>query len=217
VAVLSVESYDEDRYLVTFSKLGKVKKSPLTDYKTADVDGLQDMKLANGDAVVAALLCRGQGEYFVTTDNAQTLRFSDEVLRAQGRVGQGVAAMALGNGTKVVSASYLDQDEQNTIGDPLSLFVVTESGLGKKVPLGQYPQKGRATGGVITTELLDKDKVLSAMILHEHDHVLLVWNGGESGEQVTALKASELKTFMRARRGVALVNGRIVGIVKLGV
>ena len=96
VTVLPVESYDEDRYLVTFSKLGKVKKSPLSDYKTADVDGLQDMKLANGDAVVTALICRGQGEYFVTTDNAQTLRFSDEVLRAQGRVGQGVAAMALG-------------------------------------------------------------------------------------------------------------------------
>ena len=215
VSVLPVESYDEDRYLVTFSKLGKVKKSPLSDYKTADVDGLQDMKLANGDVVVAALLCRGQGEYFVTTDNAQTLRFSDEVLRAQGRVGQGVAAMALGNGAKVVSATYLDQDEQNTMNDPLSLFVVTESGLGKKVPLSQYPQKGRATGGVITTELVDKDKVLSAMILHEHDHVLLIWNGGEGGEQVTACKASGLKTFMRARRGVALVNGRMLGVVKL--
>ncbi len=110
VTVLPVESYDEDRYIVTFSKLGKVKKSPLSDYKTADVDGLQDMKLANGDAVVTALICRGQGEYFVTTDNAQTLRFGDEVLRAQGRVGQGVAAMALGNGAKIVSASYLDQE-----------------------------------------------------------------------------------------------------------
>ena len=104
VALLPLESYDEDRYLVTFSKLGKVKKSPLSDYKTADVDGLQDMKLAEGDAVVTALISRGQGEYFVTSDNAQTLRFSDDGLRAQGRVGQGVAAMALGPNTKVVSA-----------------------------------------------------------------------------------------------------------------
>src|SRR5712691_6275519 len=35
VTILPVESYDEDRYLVTFSKLGKVKKSPLSDYKSA--------------------------------------------------------------------------------------------------------------------------------------------------------------------------------------
>ena len=39
VTVLPVEAYDEDRYLVTFSKLGKAKKSPLSEYKTADVDG----------------------------------------------------------------------------------------------------------------------------------------------------------------------------------
>src|SRR6202165_1339990 len=114
VALLPLESYDEDRYLVTFSKLGKVKKSPLSDYKTADVDGLQDMKLAEGDAVVAALISRGQGEYFVTSDNGQTLRFSDEGLRAQGRVGQGVAAIALAPNAKVVSACYLDSAAQNT-------------------------------------------------------------------------------------------------------
>jgi DNA gyrase subunit A len=217
MTVLPVESYDEDRYLVTFSKLGKVKKSPLSDYKTADVDGLQDMKLANGDAVVTALISRGQGEYFITTDNAQTLRFGDDVLRAQGRVGQGVAAIALGNGANVVSASYLDQDEQNTIGNPLSLLVITESGLGKKVPLGQYPQKGRATGGVITTELLGKDKVFASLIVHEHDHILLVWNGEDSGDQVTAMESSALKTFMRSRRGVALVDGKMRRVVKLGV
>ncbi len=218
VAVLPLESYDEDRYLVTFSKLGKVKKSPLSEYKTADVDGLQDMKLAEGDAMVTALISRGQGEYFVTADNAQTLRFSDEGLRAQGRVGQGVTAMALGPGAKVVSAACLDSEEQNTMNDPLSLFVVTESGLGKKVPLSQYPQKGRATAGVITTELVGKDKVLQAIVVHEHDHFLLIWNSeGNNGEQVTVVKVSELKAFMRARKGAPLVIGKMVGVVKLGV
>jgi len=218
VTVLPIEAYAEDCYLVTFSKLGKVKKSPLSEYRTADLDGLQDMKLAEGDAVVTALISLGQGEYFVTTDNAQTLRFSDDGLRAQGRVGQGVAAIALGPGAKVVSAVYLEAEEQNTLSDPLSLFVVTEDGLGKKVPLSQYPQKGRATAGVITTELVGKDRVLLAMIVHEHDHLLLTWNGeGNGGEQVTTVKASELKMFMRARKGVPLVDGRMVGVVKIGV
>lgn len=218
VTVLPIEAYAEDRYLVTWSRLGKVKKSPLSEYRTADVDGLQDMKLAEADAVVTALLSRGKGEYFVTTDNAQTLRFSDEGLRAQGRVGQGVAAIALAAGAKVVSAAYLDEEEQNTMSDPLSLFVVTESGLGKKVPLSQYPQKGRATAGVITTELVGgKDRVLQAMIVHEHDHFLLIWNSGESGEQATAVKVPDLKAFTRARKGEPLVNGRIVEVVKIGV
>ena len=214
VALLPVEAYDEDRYLVTFSKLGKVKKSPLSDYKTADVDGLQDMKLADGDEVVAALISRGQGEYFVTTDNAQTLRFSDDALRAQGRVGLGVAAMSLAANAAVVSACYLDGEQQNTASDSLSLFVVTQSGLGKKVPLSQYPQKGRATAGVITTELAGKDKVLSATIINERAHFLLISNG-TGNEQVSIVKASELKLFPRARKGVPLVSGHLLGIVEL--
>jgi DNA gyrase subunit A len=172
------------------------------------------MKLAEGDEVATALISRGQGEYFVTTDNAQTLRFSDEALRAQGRAGQGVAAMSLAANATVVSACYLDSEQQNTAGEPLSLFVVTTSGLGKKVPLSQYPQKGRATAGVITTELVGKDKVMSATIISEHDHFLLISNGAGI-EQVSVVKAWELKMFPRARKGVPLVSGHLLGIVSL--
>ena len=214
VTVLPVENYDEDRYLVTFSRMGKVKKSPLSDYKTADVDGLQDMKLADGDAVAVALLSRGQGEYFVTTNTAQTLRFKDDALRAQGRVGQGVAAIALGPDAQVVSASYLDSEISTDSGNFLSLLVVTESGLGKKVPLSQYPPKGRATAGIVTTDLVDRDRVLLTMIIDEKDHLLLTWKN-EDGEQVTAIKAVELKAFTRAKKGVPLVEGCILGVVKL--
>jgi DNA gyrase subunit A len=214
ITVLPVGSYDEDRYLVTFTRLGKVKKSPLSDYKTADVDGLQDMKLADGDSVVTALLSRGQGEYFVSTDNAQTLRFSDDGLRAQGRVGQGVAAMALVPSAHVVSACYLDSDTLADTTNPLSLFVMTESGLGKKVPLDQYPQKGRATAGVITTELSGTDRVRLAMIAGEHDHLLLISNG-DSNEQAKAIRVTELKTLPRARRGLPLVQGHILEVVRL--
>ena len=72
------------------------------------------MKLADGDSIVAALISDGQGEYFVTTNSGQTLRFSDEMLRAQGRVGQGVAAMALGKGATVISASVPHQSTRGS-------------------------------------------------------------------------------------------------------
>ena len=172
------------------------------------------MKLAEADAVVGALISRGQGEYFVTTSNAQTLRFSDEVLRAQGRVGQGVAAIALGQNAQVVSVSYLDSEQTASTTNFLSLLVVTENGLGKKVPLGQYPQKGRATAGVVTTELVGNDRVLLTMIINEEDTLLLAWSG-EGGEDVRVEKANGLKAFPRARKGVPLVNGRVLSVLKL--
>src|SRR6266852_1773392 len=214
VTLLPVGSYDEDRYLVTFTRLGKVKKSPLSEYKAADIDGVQDMKLAEGDSVITALLSRGLGEYLVTTGSAQTLRFSDEGLRAQGRVGQGVAAITLSPGAQVVSASYLDSDLLANATGSLSLFVITGNGLAKKVPLDQYPQKGRATSGVITTELIGDDRVLLSLIVGEQDHLLLTWHDG-GGEQTKAVKVVELKALPRAKRGVPLVSGRVLEVVKL--
>jgi DNA gyrase subunit A len=213
VAILPIEAYDEQRYLVTFSKLGKVKKSPLSEYRTVDIDGAQDMKLAEGDRVVVALLSRGQGEYLVTTDTAQTLRFSDEQLRSQGRVGQGVAAMALGKDATVVSAVYLD-NEQVESGVFLSLFIVTRNGIGKKVPTEQYPQRGRATAGVVSTELQAGDRVLLTMLVADEDMLLVTWSG-KGGDQVSVLKASEIKAFPRARSGVPLVDGSVIGVVKV--
>ena len=213
VMVLPIEAYAEDRYLVTFSKLGKVKKSPLSEYKTADVDGLQDMKLADGDSIIAALLSQGQGEYLVSTDSGQTLRFSDESLRGQGRGGQGVAAIALGAKAAVVSATYLDQG-QASAEDVTSLLVITENSFVKKVPISQFLPKGRATGGVPTTELFEQDHLLLTMVVNENDYLLFLWTG-EAGEQVTAVKATELKTFPRQKRGIPMMNGRMVGVVKL--
>ncbi len=211
---MPVTSYEDDRYLVVFSKLGKMKKSPLSEYKMADVDGIADMKLAESDSVVSALIVRGQGEYFVTTSNAQTLRFSDEGVRAQGRVGQGVAAISLGPKATVIGATYLDQELQSTVTDPLSLLVVTRQGMAKKVLLTEYPPKGRATAGVVTTDLVGNDEVLLATIISERDHFLFNWSG-ESTDQALALKASELKFFPRARKGMEVVMGRVVDVVKL--
>ncbi len=211
VSVVPVDAYDEDRYLVIFSKAGKVKKTPLSDYRSVDVDGVLDMKLAEGDRVVTSLLSRGQGEYLVTTDMAQTLRFGDEQLRSQGRVGQGVAAMS-SKGATVIDALYLDGED--AAKGNLSLFVLTERGMGKRVPLNQYPQKGRATAGVVTMELQTGDRVLTTRLLADADTILVTWTG-QGGEQAATLRAGDIKMFARAHKGFSLVDGRVLRAVQL--
>lgn len=209
VSILPIASYDESLYLVTFSKLGKVKKSPLSEYRTVDTDGAQDMKLAEGDTVITALLSRGQGDYLVTSDRGQTLRFSDEALRAQGRVGQGVAAMALGPNATVVSAVYVESEKTT----PYFLIAMNYNII-KRVTLDQYPQKGRATAGVITTELTEREHVLTTMLVEAQDMLLIIW-AGENSEQVKVMKAADIKTLPRAKRGTPVVDGRIIRVIKL--
>ena len=108
------------------------------------------------------------------------LAANDEQLRAQGRVGQGVAAMALGKQLRVVSASYLE-GEQDKAMDLTSLVIVTESGLAKKVLISEYSQKGWATAGVVSTDLQQKDHILLTMLADRDKTLLVIWSG-ENGE-----------------------------------
>src|SRR5262249_25676479 len=103
---------------------------------------------------------------------------------------------------------------QSTISDPLSLLVITRLGFAKKVLLPEYPPKGRATAGVITTDLVGDDAILLAPIISDSEHFLFNWSG-ESGDQALALKASELKFFPRARKGIELIKGKILEVVSL--
>ncbi len=214
VAILPITSYEETSYVAMFSMYGKVKKSPVSEYRTADVDGLPDMKLAEGDSVITALLVSGQGEYLVTTDTAQTLRFSDETVRAQGRVGQGVAAISLGAGAKVVSVCYQD-DAQASSAPAQELLVATTDGIIKRVNLAEYPQKGRATAGVVTSELVGKERVLLTMIVSADDQLLIQGDIGK-GEQVIVLHARDISLLPRAKKGTRLFHGPVQGIMKLG-
>jgi DNA gyrase subunit A len=216
VMILPVDVYNEDRYLVTFSKLGKVKKSPLSEYKTADIDGVQDMKLSEGDSVVAALISRGGGDYLVTADNAQTLRFSDDQLRTQGRFGQGVAAISLSKGAVVLSASYLDNElvSPTRVGSAPTLLVVTGGGMVKKVPVSEFVVKGRATVGIAAIELQPGDAVLLTTLVKDDDTILFA-STGEKGERATVVPSAELKLFPRNHKGTLLTDGRIVNVMIL--
>jgi DNA gyrase subunit A len=122
--------------------------------------------------------------------------------------------MTIAPGAHVVSGCYVDGDTLTDTANPLSLFVMTKSGLGKKVPLEQYPQKGRATSGVITTELSGTDRVLLTMIVGEHDHLLLISNG-DGNEQGRSVRVAELKALPRAKHGMPLVQGHALEVVKL--
>ncbi|MBN9392068.1 MAG: DNA topoisomerase [Chloroflexi bacterium] len=208
VSMLGFSDFEDNYYVVEFTRQGKVKKAPLSEYRLAGPDGIPDFKLGDGDAVVTALLvptpvnADGEvlepGEYIVTTNKGQALRFSDEDVRAQqGRVGQGVQAMNVGEG-QIVSASYLPAGQ----GEGRFLLVLTATGFGKKVPLEQYPTKGRATAGVVTIELAQDDRVAQAIVVEPKANVAVLSAKGQSA----GLSVAALTSAARPKPGAALVS-----------
>ncbi|MBX6341822.1 MAG: DNA topoisomerase, partial [Thermomicrobiaceae bacterium] len=105
--LLPTDELREDRYVVWFTANGKVKKTALSEYRSINAAGLNDLRLLGDDRVVAATFADGAAEYLILTSDGQALRFPDEEVRPTGRDGQGVNAVALREGATVVAALAL--------------------------------------------------------------------------------------------------------------
>jgi DNA gyrase subunit A len=204
-------------YLSLFTAQGRVKKSLLAEYRGAGQGGVQDFKLAPGDGVVAACLSDGDGEYLVVTSEGKALRFGETEVRPTGRGTQGVAAIALPKGTRVIAAGVVGHRDGGT------LVTLSDKGTGKRTPLAEFPVKGRATGGVQATggavgrgeDNKPGPTVGAAAVAPAEADVLVRTASG----QAVRLAAREIPRQARASRGAVLVrlapDDRITGVTVL--
>ncbi len=196
VAALAADGFSQDRYLVQFTRNGRVKKSALYDYRSADGSGLSDLNLLAGDQLQTALISNGAGQYLVLTTDGKALRFSDEDVRVSGRVGQGVAAIGLAKGAEVVGAFALAEKDRRF------LVTVAASGFAKKTALEEYPTKGRATGGVQAMGLAGGDTLVGGAVVATGDE-LVVWTADDA---IFRVAARAIPTTARDRKGSRLAD-----------
>jgi DNA gyrase subunit A len=122
-------------------------------------DEFEVIGLRDGDEVVGAtwLVDDGSSLTFVTSD-ASLLRFPARLVRAQGLKGGGMAGVNLVDDAEVLFFGAIVTDDEEH-GAPM---VVTSTGTQVKVtPLGSYPAKGRATGGVRAQRFLKGESRLA--------------------------------------------------------
>ncbi|MGI9147193.1 MAG: DNA gyrase/topoisomerase IV subunit A [Chloroflexota bacterium] len=191
VAIVPVSAFSEEVFLVVFTREGRAKKTALAEYIKIDDKGSPDLRLLSNDRIVAAMVSPGGGDYLVTTSDGKTLRFSDADLRASGRVGQGVQAIGLSGGASVVGADRIAGD------DGAALWVASSNGFVKRSALGEYPRKGRATGGVATMQLAPKALVVAAAVISTGEDALLIANSGRTAR----VTPNELPLVARDRKG----------------
>jgi DNA gyrase subunit A len=191
VEIAVVSAFSEEVYFVVFTKEGRVKKTPLSEYLRVDEKPSPDLRLLGKDGIAAVVISPGGGDYVVTTSDGKTLRFSDADLRAAGRVGQGVQAISLANGASVVGGDWIGEDDERL------LWVASSNGFIKRSPLGEYPRKGRATGGVATMQLAPKTTIVGAAVLEASEDALLIAESGRTAR----VSGDTLPVVARDRRG----------------
>ena len=127
----------------------RVNPEVLTNRDEWEVIGLKD-----GDEVVGATdLATGNETLCFITSDAQLLHFGADGVRPQGRAGGGMAGVRLAPGERVVWFGAIDPAAGEgavvvTASGSSTALPGTEPGALKVTPFGEYPGKGRATGGV---------------------------------------------------------------------
>lgn len=158
---------DEAKVLTLATAAGKIKRVALDPPNKSQFDVIT---LMDHDYVVGANVSADTDVVILVTSDAQLLRFDAAAVRPQGRSGQGIAGIRVGDGAKVVALGVVPADDLAghavaTIAGSSQALPGTVTGSAKVTPLDRFPAKGRGTGGVRAQRFLrDEDIIVTAWI-----------------------------------------------------
>ncbi len=186
-----------ERYIVTMTARGKVKRTALSEYRNIRVNGLIALTLEEGDELIAVRLVRETDHLFLATRLGMSARFPVTEVRAMGRTAAGVRGIKLREGDRVMSGSVLKPGDH--------VLAVTTRGYGKRTPEAEYPVKHRDVYGVINQKVTAKTgKVVAAIPVRDGDEIIVASRGG----QVIRTPVSEISEMGRSTQGVRIIRLR---------
>ena len=220
-SVISVESFENDNYLLMLTKGGFIKRTPLSAFSKIRSNGLIAISLEEGDALTWVRSSSEGDSVLIGSSKGMTIHFrlDQNELRPLGRTARGVRSMNLREGDKLVAMdvltselvdqlaqldlekddSYFEEETQATDGP--WVLVVSSFGLGKRVPVAQFRLQKRAGMGLKAIKFRIKDDVLVGLkVLGKGEEILLVTEKGV----IVRTNADKISQQSRAATGVKL-------------
>jgi len=192
-AVLPVRDFD-DRYLVTATRLGQIKKTELKAYSNPRRGGIQATGLQEGDVMIGVALTRGTDEIVLATKKGQAIRFLETDVRSMGRTAAGVHGLRLRENDEVVDMVVVDE--------MATLLTVCENGYGKRTNFEEYRTQGRGGSGIINIRATERNGSVVAMkAMRDADELMLITSQGK----IVRIGLSEMRVIGRATQGVRVI------------
>ena len=209
-AVIPVQEFEDDKYLIAVTKHGTIKKTPLSQFDTQRKTGLIAINLKDDDQLIGIKETTGSNNVIIVTKNGKCICFSEEDVRSMGRIAGGVRAIKLEKDDEVVAMELVEPGQE--------LLVVTENGYGKRTPVSDYKIQVRGGKGLLTYDKAKFKKtgaLIGAMVVDEDDEILMINSEGI----IIRIRASEVSKLGRATQGVKIMkvddDTKIVAMAKV--
>ena len=214
-AILPVREYEEDKFIIMATASGTVKKTALTAYKNQRANGIIALNLRDDDTLIGVDITNGNNDIMLFSDAGKVVRFNEKVrdsetgeikldpetgeerwaLKPIGRTGTGVRGIKLDGDQKVVSLIVPKNDGP--------ILTITKNGFGKRTALSEYPAKSRATKGVVSIKVSDRNgPVVGAVQVEELDEIMLITDNGT----LVRTRVNEVSVIGRNTQGVRIIR-----------
>ncbi len=196
-AILPVEEFSENKYVVMLTVKGVIKKTPLDAFSNPRQAGIIALTTDLDDSVIEAKISDGHSDIFIATKEGMSIRFNESDVRPMGRAARGVKGITLGKSDDVIGMEVIEKDSKDT------LLMVTESGYGKRSEVGEYRIQSRGGVGIITQKTSDKvGNVVGTKKVRNDQEVILSTDKGQN----IRMKISDISILGRNTQGVRLIN-----------
>ncbi|EKO3629746.1 DNA topoisomerase (ATP-hydrolyzing) subunit A [Vibrio metschnikovii] len=218
-AILPVTEFSEDKFIFMATGDGTVKKTSLDQFSNVRANGLIAVNLRDDDSLIGVEITDGESDIMLFSKSGKVVRFNEKPIvddegnvkggvRPMGRTASGVRGMKLVEGDQVVSLIVPKTD-----GD---ILTVTENGYGKRTQLSEYPAKSRATQGVVSIKVSERNgKVVGAVQADEGDEFMMITNAAT----LVRTRVSEVSQVGRNTQGVTLIRTsegeKVVGLQRI--
>ena len=191
------DTWNKNFHIVFATRSGIVKKSNLNDFKNIRKGGIIAIKIEEGDRLIDCKMTIGQDEIVLITHDGQSIRFSEDEMRDQGRDTVGVWGIRPDKGDYIVAAAVVNKDAQ--------LLVAGENGLGKRTSFEEYRIQSRGGKGIITMKTNEKTGgVAGALTVRDDAELMLITNKGK----MVRTRIKEIRETGRNAQGVKLIDLR---------
>lgn len=193
--IADLANMDETVSVLTVTKLGRVKKTFISEYKRPMRKGKFGLTIRDDDEILTAAITSGDNEIFLVTKKGLSIHFRESDVRAMGRLAAGVKGINLGEDDVVVGVAVIKSDD--------SILTVTENGYGKRTAVSEYKLQSRGGKGVFTIKTSERNgNVVGVLPVVDEDQVMLIANSGK----VIRMPMDTIRIIGRNTQGVRLIN-----------
>ncbi|OGI77424.1 DNA gyrase subunit A [Candidatus Nomurabacteria bacterium RIFCSPHIGHO2_02_FULL_33_12] len=201
-SILPISKQDKAKFesLMLVTKNGTAKKVAYESFKDVRRSGLLAISLEKGDELISVLALEKGNEVLLVSSHGQSIRFKESDIRQMGRGAAGVIGMKLEKSDFIINVNSISKDKND-----LTLFTISEKGLGKRTKLSEYKVQKRGGSGILTAKVTEKTgSIISARIAGTEGELIAISKKG----QTLRTDMSSVPVLGRSTQGVSIMKLR---------